>query len=67
MLIDFGVAWFTFQKNEHKKADVRVHLGLHSKVATVPSMEVAMEIIGGGMAAPSKSAVGPVWLGRRLE
>ena len=26
-----------------------------------------MENIGGGMAAPSKSAVGPIWLGRWLE
>ena len=26
-----------------------------------------MENIGGGMAAPSKSAVGPIWLGRQLE
>jgi hypothetical protein len=25
-----------------------------------------MKIIGGGMAAPSKSAVGPIWLGRWL-
>ena len=23
--------------------------------------------IGGGMVAPSKSAVGPIWLGRRLD
>ena len=27
----------------------------------------ALEIIGGRMAALSKSAVGPIWLGRRLE
>ena len=26
-----------------------------------------MKNIGGGTAAPSKSAVGPIWLGRRLE
>ena len=30
-------------------------------------MMCSMENIGGGMAAPLKSAVGPIWLGRRLE
>ena len=27
----------------------------------------SMENIGGGIAAPSKSAVGPIWLGSQLE
>ena len=30
-------------------------------------MVVAMENIGGGMAAPLKSAVGPIWRDRQLE
>ena len=30
-------------------------------------MTKLMENIGGGMAAPSKSAVGPIWLGRQVE
>ena len=30
------------------------------------SIRILMENIGGGMAAPLKSAVGPIWLGRQL-
>ena len=33
----------------------------------MPHLPPTMENIGGGMAGPSKSAVGPIWLGRRLE
>ena len=31
------------------------------------SLISAMKYIGGGMAAPSKLAVGPIWLGCRLR
>ena len=57
MLIIIGVKILLKSGREIKRAFDINNITSHS----------SMENIVGGMAAPSKSAVGPIWLGNRLE
>ena len=58
---------FIGKKQNRKKVDLLFDQSF--KILDYPNhtLLLSMENIGGGMAAPSKSAVGPIWLGHRLK
>ena len=64
-----GHAWNVNSASGICKISAKQMLDQESIFFLQPTMDYGhtMENIGGGMGAPSKSALAPIWLGRQLE